>query len=653
MTLAGAQDAYWRGNYTEARALLDESAQPIWECDALRTLCTVRQVFTGEITSDTSPWNSLASAISRTFGPARLEAERRFIQGWLSWVCGEFDAAATHFQEAVRQLEDCQEQTRQAEAAYWLARVRLQTRDKAAVAQYEQHLRTFSGLPRAVCWFVDLLWRGRQAERAEQVWQTLRGSARITACEEVFLIDARLLLWRGKYEEAEHALRDATPRNGVLRVERCLYLALVNLQRGRMAEADALMRQAESGPYPARALRTWQRLVPLCPETAEPPQGTPALAWRLHQAALALSRDDAATALHWCERAQRDDPALASAGDRASTIRGVLPELQQLARAQALAELACLEENQTKVTPSLLWGAAQCLDLDADGQAVLDAALRGDHTTATKQLETLATRDDLPPQAAHHLALIYLRAARHREQLSPSAAERYWRLAWQCWLHWARYAATTDRTMVVAWLLGLHRQALRDFLARGNVDDARRHWRCVTELAAQVNEDETLQHELKARIDTWRDELATEYLVMTREAMRFSAGQCGCDADYEMGLTWLTRLLSLDRDNLRLLTELVSICVAWFSESYESGDMGTIVGGVERFTPFALHLARLVEQSDGAELTARAALAEFSKFRGFVAPEPERKAALYREAFRWHPTSERARRLLAEGDAQP
>ena len=42
------------------------------------------------------------------------------------------------------------------------------------------------------------------------------------------------------------------------------------------------------------------------------------------------------------------------------------------------------------------------------------------------------------------------------------------------------------------------------------------------------------------------------------------------------------------------------------------------------------------------------ALAEFYKFRGFVAAGRENKAALYREALRFNPANENARELLAE-----
>ena len=68
---------------------------------------------------------------------------------------------------------------------------------------------------------------------------------------------------------------------------------------------------------------------------------------------------------------------------------------------------------------------------------------------------------------------------------------------------------------------------------------------------------------------------------------------------------------------------------------------------VERFTPFALQLARQVEGRPG-DLAARAALAGFTKFRGFVAADPARRADLYREALRFNPADDNVRELLAQ-----
>jgi hypothetical protein len=129
--------------------------------------------------------------------------------------------------------------------------------------------------------------------------------------------------------------------------------------------------------------------------------------------------------------------------------------------------------------------------------------------------------------------------------------------------------------------------------------------------------------------------------------MRFGDVPEGWRADYDKGLGHLRRFLSLDRENVRLLTALVEVCVEWFLDCYNNDDRGQLRRQVERFTPFALQLARLVGGGEG-QPAARAALAEFYKFRGFVAAGREDKAALYRAALRFDPANENARQLLAE-----
>ena len=121
----------------------------------------------------------------------------------------------------------------------------------------------------------------------------------------------------------------------------------------------------------------------------------------------------------------------------------------------------------------------------------------------------------------------------------------------------------------------------------------------------------------------------------------------GWRADYEKGLGYLRRLLSLDRDNLRLLTALVEVCGEWFLDLYNTEDGPRLREQVERFTPFALQLARLVEGRPG-DVAARAAVADFYKFRGFVAGDHARKVALYREALRFNPSNGNVRDLLAD-----
>ena len=130
--------------------------------------------------------------------------------------------------------------------------------------------------------------------------------------------------------------------------------------------------------------------------------------------------------------------------------------------------------------------------------------------------------------------------------------------------------------------------------------------------------DEGLRADLAERTARFRDELATDYLLATREAMRYGAIPEGWRADYAKGVSGLLRLLSLDRDNVRLLTAMVEICNDWFLDLYNAGDPRRLAEHVDRFTPFAAQLARLVEDRPG-DLAARAALSDFYKFRGFTA----------------------------------
>jgi hypothetical protein len=129
--------------------------------------------------------------------------------------------------------------------------------------------------------------------------------------------------------------------------------------------------------------------------------------------------------------------------------------------------------------------------------------------------------------------------------------------------------------------------------------------------------------------------------------MRYGAIPEGWRADYDKGLGHLRRLLSLDRDNVRLLTALVEVCDEWFLDLYNAGDAPRLREQVDRYTPFALQLARLVGERSG-ELAARVALADFYKFRGFLAGEPGAKAALYREGLGFNPANENLRDLLAQ-----
>jgi hypothetical protein len=205
------------------------------------------------------------------------------------------------------------------------------------------------------------------------------------------------------------------------------------------------------------------------------------------------------------------------------------------------------------------------------------------------------------------------------------------------------------RAALLDELLTPHRHQISHLLAREAMEPARRLWALVQQLPGLTPEG-PLRDDLAARTARFRDELVTEYLLATREAMRYGAIPEGWRADYEKGLAGLRRLLSLDRDNVRLLTALVEECTEWFFDLYQLGDAPALREQTERFTPFALQLARLAEGRPG-DLAARAALADFYKFRGFVCRDRDQKAALYREALRFNPANDNVRNLLAELEA--
>jgi hypothetical protein len=169
--------------------------------------------------------------------------------------------------------------------------------------------------------------------------------------------------------------------------------------------------------------------------------------------------------------------------------------------------------------------------------------------------------------------------------------------------------------------------------------------RSLPALASRL--DQRLAETLREMTERFAEELATEYLTATRDAMRYGTIPEGYRADYEKGLTGLARLLELDSENTRLLCAVVETCNDWFHDCYNNDAGRALVEGVERYTPYALKLALLVDQDEG-DLTARAALADFYKFRGFVASQRERKAALFREALKFDPRNANARELLGQ-----
>jgi tetratricopeptide (TPR) repeat protein len=1008
----------------------------------LLALCRVREILSDWVPGSPLQPRELRAALETPFSEASLEADRWFAGGWLCWLLGEPENAERRLEKAVQQFEQLGPAADGSEAAYWLARVRLRLHRPEPVTAFEKVLRSRSGSPRATCWFVDLLWRAGQLERAEQVWKTVRSNRKVAATEEAPLLEARLLLHHEEAARAERILGEASLRNGTLQVERDLLLVWTLAALNQTAAVPALLEQARQGPYPVAAVEAWQKLfelrqhpasslpaplpdppwlaawqrgqqlrqmgrieeasaafrealavpltrpfpryalaclgqddfaailasqpglflaircrtqlvaqrfrqrkagaaemldvlhqgekhgfrlasgdhlrslalilhhrsvsadelrafvdaetnadpivrrnrlrialelatrcfpapvalelalewskgdfvasdedlrrilgeqllglvlsanptkttetetldtaqrflgghrkvaltrawlhplgegddlaasptdealarlwraaqmlsrgipsadaqpwrdevkairkssscrglaqgllvqeaaqrgdvealvellnepepwtifssgppkfvlpaiagvvraqsrsqrlrqslarwlgnwklsalepaaqplavhaglIPLDPSTAEPPSGIPLIPWLLHQATQAISREKYREALTWIRRALTlDSPSIPEA------VRAALPDLERLAQAQALAGVLQFHPDQPLPAPGLLAGCVDLLEADPDGQAVLLAASRGETDSVRQSLNRLANRNPLPPPLAHHLALVYHRAALLLEERDAPEAEPCWGLAWRCWLtilasalpavsatvetaeQRVGFPRGSNERLLLECLLRLHRERINELLIRNDVDGARRHWERVHGLPKRAEEfNPALSPILVEAISAFREELATEYLTATREVMRHGDIPPGWQADYEKGLTYLRRLLSLDRDNLRLLTALVETCTDWFLDCYNNEDAPRLWEQVERFTPFALKLARMIENR-ADDLTARGVLSEFYKFRGFIADGRERKIALYREALKFNPANQNVRELLAE-----
>jgi hypothetical protein len=374
------------------------------------------------------------------------------------------------------------------------------------------------------------------------------------------------------------------------------------------------------------------------PGQGSAPPGVEPGAWFLHQAARALQyRNDATEALAFTNRAL----AFAESSELPSgeIVQAALPALRRHADARALAD--CLPETGTAA--ALLVDLVDLLCPLAQGEALLHAARRGDRAAVEAGLEALGAEGDLPGRLHHHLALLAMRAAQeHERRESPGLAAPLWKQAWRSWLMFLRSSEAPSesvRWLLVDHLFGIHRRTVNNLVARGEMASARGHWELVQSLPG-------LADGLAERVAKFRDDLATEYLLTTREAMRHGRIPQGWRADYERGLSQLSRLVSLDRDNVRLLTSLIEICCEWFIDLYNTQDAQAMHEQVGRYTPLALQLARLVADR-ATELPARAALAEFSKFRGFLENDPARKIALYREALRLDPGNRNIQELLA------
>lgn len=454
-------------------------------------------------------------------------------------------------------------------------------------------------------------------------------------------------LSRQDLEQATALLADLDSWRGLSRPPRFLLQTLVNLVRTHprhpgwktvlpgwlnLWAADALQ---EAGAV----LAVHAGVIQQSPDEVPPPAGVAPAEWLLHQAARSLLRREHGKALACLAKLPADA--------RGAVDEPTLADIHRRTHAEALAKAIAPAEVPE---PAVLADFIDQLGTFPEGKEVLAALERGELSAASGRLSALV--ELLPEGACHHLALIEQRRALALEgQGSLEEAEPHFRTAWHAWLrHLATENAAPDRKPLFDWLLGRHRERIKELLAANKVDGARRHWRIVQqlpELAGKVHAD--LSADLAGRFAQFRDDLASEYLVTTREAMRYGTIPEGWNADYDRGLGYLRRLLSLDRDNLRLLTALVEICTEWFLDLYNADDPRTLGEQIDRNMPFALQLARLIENRPG-ELAARGTLSDFYKFRGFMAADRDEKRGLYEESLRFNPGNDNVRELLESLD---
>ncbi len=526
-----------------------------------------------------------------------------------------------------------------------------------ALQDYETILKAQSGSPCATAWYVDLLWRSGQSERAEQVWSSVRANRKVSLGDEGPLLEAKSLLNRGHYQLAERALAEARPGSGVLQTERCLLLAWTASTKAKHDEAAEWLTCSEGGLYPAAALEVWrlwigkraksedgalvpeEKLAPFRPATeANAPTRASLSAWLLHRAALALQAERTTEAGEFLQRALINDSTVASL----PFVAAALPEMRIRSFATAVAETLGPEQNP--IAPATLTGLVRLLEATDAGTILLKECLTRDRSRATAALETLLDQPSLPAQIAHHCALLQMRSAIDLgERGQTLTAGPHWRLAWRCWISFLSSSLAENTAVdpnlgrLLDWLLSQHRVRIRDRLASSDIDSARKHWGIVQDLNFLVQgHDPRLAEMIADRVRDFREDLATEYILATREAMRVGTIAEGMRADYEKGLSFLRRLLSLDRTNIRLLTALVEICNEWFFDLYTLGPGPTLAEQVERFTPFATQLARIIENAPG-ELASRSALSDYFKVRGFVAADTTQRLRHYHEALHLQP----------------
>src|SRR5262249_37980053 len=128
MSFAAALQAYRDADYAKSGALLESAMDG--GGSALRSMSGVRRVLSAGETHHKLDLDTIQDSLGTTLSTPQLEGERLFIRGWLSWLDGAFANAAGFLAESVRIQRDNQDSPARAEAAYWLARVRIQLRQK-------------------------------------------------------------------------------------------------------------------------------------------------------------------------------------------------------------------------------------------------------------------------------------------------------------------------------------------------------------------------------------------------------------------------------------------------------------------------------------------------------------------------------------------
>jgi hypothetical protein len=412
------------------------------------------------------------------------------------------------------------------------------------------------------------------------------------------------------------ALHDRASRGDVAGVSELLHD--LDAWRGLTAPPsfvlDALAALAPAAPSLRGTMTAWASLwagTPVPGEDDAPPGVEPAAWWR-HLAARALSQGRYLEAWRYLSRAG-EAPAEAA-------------PLRLWAEADAL-ELA-LPAGSPRA--ARLTGLAELLREAPGGPAILDAALAGDVRAVRKGLADLD--GDLPTPLHHGLAILAWREAQDDEDAAPRA-----------WRHWRKLLPTLDdgpRRALLDHLFAWHRERIEGHLAREKLEAARRHWSLVHSLA-------TASEEMARRVEAFADQLATSAIVQAREAMRHGDAPPGWRSAYERGLAILRRLLSLARDNVRLLTAIITACVEWLTDLYNLGDYPAVREQASRHLPLASQLGRLVEGGAG-NLASRTALADYARLRGMAASSPEERARLFREGLKWDPANEGLKDHLSE-----